>query len=174
MFFTEVPLGEPANMPGSVLALKNPSLPGGIDWNANTVHIWNNCVLNEDDNGNVTPLPQSIKNGCSATDFSNYAWLILPPNYRPNQVNSYRSGNIRVQGTYTMDASLIKQTRITERISSQFRLEAFNALNHYNYMLANINNSATDSNFGTIIPNTQSTQNTTNPRQIQLGFKVIW
>ena len=84
--------------------------------------------------------------------FSKYAWEILPPNYRPNQVNTSRSPNIRVQGTYTMDASLIKMTDITERVKFQFRLEGFNVLNHWNYMLANVNTTATDPNFGTIIP----------------------
>jgi hypothetical protein len=172
-FITDSPLGEPANMPGSIVALKNPGL-STVHWGANKVQINNNCVLNEDDTGAISPLPQSIANGCSATDWSGYAWLQLPPNYRPNQVNSYRSPNVRVQGTYTMDASLIKDTRITERIKGQFRAEAFNAFNHWNYMLANVNNTATDPNFGSIIPHTQSTQASVNPRSIQLGFKVIW
>ncbi|HWC99331.1 MAG TPA: carboxypeptidase regulatory-like domain-containing protein [Candidatus Sulfopaludibacter sp.] len=172
-FITESPLGEPANMPGSIVALKNPGL-STVHWGANKVQINNNCILNEDDTGAVAPLPQSVANGCSATDWSQYAWLQLPPNYRPAQVNSYRSPNVRVQGTYTMDASLIKETRVTERIHAQFRAEAFNALNHWNYMLANVNNTATDPNFGSIIPHTQSTQNTVNPRSIQLGFKVTW
>jgi hypothetical protein len=172
-FITDSPLGEPANMPGSIVALKNPGL-STVHWGANKVQINNNCILNEDDTGAISPLPQSIANGCSATDWSGYAWLQLPPNYRPNQVNSYRSPNVRVQGTYTMDASLIKDTRITERIKGQFRAEAFNALNHWNYMLANVNNTATDPNFGSIIPHTQSTQASVNPRSIQLGFKVIW
>jgi hypothetical protein len=136
--------------------------------------VVNNCILNEDDTGAITPLATSLSNGCSPTDFSGYAWLQLPPNYRPAQVNSYRSPDVRVQGTYTMDASLIKDTRITERVRAQFRAEAFNAFNHFNYMLANVSTSATDVNFGAIIPHTLSTQQTTNPRSIQLGFKVIW
>jgi len=172
-FITDSPLGEPANMPGSIVAIRNPGL-SNVHWGANKVQINNNCILNEDDTGAVAPLPQSIANGCSPTDWSQYDWLQLPPNYRPNQVNSYRSPNVRVQGTYTMDASFIKDTRITERVRAQFRAEAFNALNHWNYMLANVNNSATDPNFGSIIPNTQSTQASVNPRSIQLGFKVIW
>jgi len=172
-FITETPFGEPANMPGSIEALKNPGLPT-VHWGANKVQINNNCILNEDDTGAVAPLPASISNGCSATDWSQYAWLQLPPNYRPAQVNSYRSPNVRVQGTYTIDASLIKETRITERIHAQFRAEAFNAFNHFNYMLANVNNTATDANFGAIVPHTLGTTATVNPRSIQLGFKVLW
>jgi hypothetical protein len=172
-FITDSPEGEPANMPGSIVAIRNPGL-SNVHWGANKVQINNNCILNEDDTGAIAPLPQSIANGCSATDWSQYDWLQLPPNYRPNQVNSYRSPNVRVQGTYTMDASFIKDTRINERVRAQFRAEAFNALNHCNYMLANVNNTATDPNFGSIIPHTQSTQASVNPRSIQLGFKVIW
>ncbi len=172
-FITDSPLGEPANQSGSIVALKNPG-ESTVHWGANKVQIFNNCILNEDDTGAIAPLPTSIANGCSSTDWSQYAWLQLPPNYRPNQVNSSRSPNVRVQGTYTMDASLIKETRITERVRSQFRAEAFNALNHWNYMLANVNNTATDPNFGSIIPHTQSTQASVNPRSIQIAFKVIW
>ncbi len=172
-FVTDSPLGEPANQSGSIEALKNPG-QSTVHWGANKVQIFNNCILNEDDTGAIAPLPQSIANGCSATDFSQYAWLQLPPNYRPNQVNSSRSPNVRVQGTYTADISIIKDTRINERVRTQFRAEAFNAFNHWNYMLANVNNSATDPNFGSIIPHTQSTQASVNPRSIQLGFKVIW
>ena len=172
-FITDSPLGEPANQSGSLLPLGNPGAPN-VQWGANKVQIFKNCILNEDDTGAIAPLPSSIANGCSATDFSQYNWLQLPPNYRPNQVNSSRSPNVRVQGTYTADASVIKDTRINERVRAEFRAEAFNVFNHWNYMLANVNNSATDPNFGSIIPHTQSTQNTVNPRSIQLGFKVIW
>ena len=79
-----------------------------------------------------------------------------------------------MQGTYTLDASLNKMTQITERVKFEFRVEAFNAFNHWNYMLANINTSATDPNFGTITPHTLNTTSTVNPRSIQLGFKVLW
>lgn len=172
-FFTDSPLGEPANMPNGVFALKNPNL-GNVHWGAQKVQIWNNCVLTEDDNGAVTPLATSIANGCSATDFSNYDWLILPPNYRPNQTNSYRAPNIRVQGTYSMDSSIVKETRIRETLRLQLRAEAFNTMNHLNYMLGNINTSATSPNFGSIIPSTYNTQQVGQPRQIQLAAKLIW
>lgn len=171
-FYTFAPVGEPANLPNGVLPLHDPKL-SEVHWGANTVHLWGNCVLNQDDAGVVTALPYSLSAGCG-TDFSKYDWMILPPNYRPNQTNSYRSPNIRVQGTYTLDASIGKMTQITERVRFQFRAEAFNVFNHWNYMLANVNTSATDPNFGSIIPHLLSTQASVNPRSIQLGFKVLW
>jgi len=181
-FITESPEGEPTNLPNGVLPLGNPSAiaggtftPDNIHWGASKVQLWNNCSLTESDAGVITPTAQALANGCSATDFSHYAWLVLPPNFRPNQTNSYRAPNIRLQGTYTADASIAKMTRINERIALQFRAEAFNLFNHWNYMLANVNStSATSVNFGSIIPSTLSTQASVNPRSIQLGFKVIW
>ena len=172
-FVTDSPTGEPANLPNGVLPLKNPA-NSNVQWGANTVHLWNNCVLTQADNGVVTPTSTSIGLGCSATDFSNYDWLIMAPSFRPNQTNSYRSPNIRVQGTYTADASITKMTAITERLKFQFRAEAFNVFNHYNYMLGNVDTGATSVTFGAITPHTLSTQASTNPRSIQLGFKAIW
>lgn len=171
-FYTWAPLGEPANQPNGVIPLHDSKVQD-VHWGESTVRLWGNCVLNQDDAGVVTALPYSLQAGCG-TDFSKYDWLILPPNYRPNQVNSFRSPNVRVQGTYTMDASVTKMTTITERVKFQFRAEAFNVMNHWNYMLANVNTSATDPNFGAIIPRTLSTQASVNPRSIQLGFKVLW
>ena len=41
--------------------------------------------------------------------------------------------DVRTPGTVNWDLSLIKNTRITERFSLQFRAESFNVLNHVNY-----------------------------------------
>jgi hypothetical protein len=172
-FITESPLGEPANLPNGTVPLGNPALPN-VHWGANTVHIWNNCVLSTSDAGVITPTATSIGLGCSPTDFSGYGWIQLAPSFRPNQTNSFRSPNIRVQGTYTADASLAKITQITERLKFQFRAEAFNVFNHWNYMLGNITTDSNSVNFGAIVPHTLSTQASTNPRSIQLGFKAIW
>ena len=65
-------------------------------------------------------------------------------------------------------------TQITERLKFQFRAEAFNVFNHWNYMLANITNDPNSVNFGAIIPSTLGTTASVNPRSIQLGFKAIW
>jgi hypothetical protein len=173
-FITDSPRGEPVNMPNGLLPLKNPALDN-IQWGANKVQIYNNCSLTQSDAGVITPTANSVALGCSPTDFSNYGWLQLAPSFRPAQTNSYRSGQMRVQGTYTADASISKMTQITERVKFQFRAEGFNVLNHYNYMLGNINSGdPANVNFGAIVPHTLSTQASTNPRSVQLGFKAIW
>ena len=50
------------------------------------------------------------------------------PSYAPRETPD-RSGNIRMPSALTMDASLNKNFKVTERL--QFRAEAFNLLNHF-------------------------------------------
>jgi hypothetical protein len=169
-FITDSPRGQPANMPGSIVALKNPGL-STVHWGANKdqqqLHL---------ERGRYRSHRSAAAERRERLQRDRLVRIRLAAasSELPQPGELCRSPNVRVQGTDTMDASLIKDTRITERVKGQFRAEAFNALNHWNYMLANVNNSATGPNFGSIIPHTQSTQASVNPRSIQLGFKVIW
>jgi hypothetical protein len=139
------------------------------------VREWNPCVLRQDVNtGAIAPTPASIGLGCG-TDFSNnwgnYAWLettSYAPRYTP-----YRSGQIRVHHAFQMDASLLKTTKINERMRLQLGFEAFNLLNHNYYGRDNINTDPNSANFGSVIPAFVSTQNML-PRQIQVRFKFNW
>jgi hypothetical protein len=181
MFFLDPFKGFPANLPGNAIMLKDPAkTPGGgysgsPDWKAYQVREWNPCVLKQDPNtGAIAPTAQSIGLGCGA-DFSNnwgnYAWLettTYAPRYTP-----YRSGQIRVHHAFQMDMSLLKRTKITERISAQFGFEAFNAFNHNYFGRDNLNTNPESANFGSVIPSTVSTQNIL-PRQIQVRMKVSW
>jgi hypothetical protein len=129
-------------------------------------------VLQESNDGAIQPLAYSVADGCG-TDPSTYDWLVLPPSYSPS-VNPYRSGQIRMWGSFTLDASLNKTTKITERVSFQFRAEAFNVLNHFFDGYDHFNTNPLDPNFGTIFPGTTWIGNGVYPRQIQLGFKILW
>src|SRR5262249_53063548 len=73
-FITEEPEGEPVNMPNGLLPLKNNLSIPDIHWGANKVQIYNPCTLTENDSGVITPVANSIAQGCSPTDFSNYGW----------------------------------------------------------------------------------------------------
>jgi hypothetical protein len=70
---------------------------------------------------------------------------------------------------FDFSPSLIKNFKITERVSFQFRAESFNVLNHTNFALPGSNNAAhnkiTDSAFGTA-------GTVFNPRQLQFGAKI--
>jgi hypothetical protein len=77
-------------------------------------------------------------------------------------------------GFTTVDFSIFKNTRITERIKAQFRAEFFNIMNHPNFAAPNFLNDANNSigtpNAGVIA----SSVGLTPSRQIQLGLKLVW
>ena len=76
-------------------------------------------------------------------------------------------------GLATFDFSLLKDTRITEKLGLQFRAEFFNILNHANFNTPNLitYTSATGAPSPTagVITSTSTTS-----RQIQFGLKLIW
>ena len=74
-------------------------------------------------------------------------------------------------GLAEVDASLFKNTAISERVNLQFRAEAFNVLNHTNLGTPN----ATVFSAGAISPSAGLiTTTTTTSRQIQFGLKLIF
>lgn len=81
----------------------------------------------------------------------------------------YRFGNagkgiIEGPGLATVDVSLLKDTRITERVGLEIRGEFFNAFNHPNF--GNPNGTLGSATFGRV------TSTTTDPRRIQLGARL--
>jgi hypothetical protein len=86
------------------------------------------------------------------------------------QTTPARWGNLRDPWATTYDASLIKNTRIREGINSQFRFEAFNALNTPVFS-SDPNLTPTSTNFGKIIrDNGQSNAS----RSLQFGFRLMF
>jgi hypothetical protein len=77
-----------------------------------------------------------------------------------------RFANLRQDPTNNVDASIIKNNRLSERINLQLRMEAFNALNHAVFAAPNL--TATDSSFGRI------TGQTNLERRVQLGARLVW
>jgi hypothetical protein len=87
----------------------------------------------------------------------------LSYNYRT--LNS-RFAGVRGDGINQFNVSLIKNTRITESKTVQFRAEGINALNHPQF--TNPNTSPTSSAFGMV------TDEKSAGRAIQLGLKFLW
>ena len=52
---------------------------------------------------------------------------------------STRFNGVRADGINNFDLSLFKNVRFKERVTAQFRLEGFNALNHVQFDLPNKN-----------------------------------
>jgi hypothetical protein len=77
-----------------------------------------------------------------------------------------RFGNLRLPPTNNVDGSIIKNTRIRERVSLQYRCEFFNAFNHPVFNGPNL--TPTNSAFGTV----GSVYNL--ERHIQMALRMTW
>ena len=75
-------------------------------------------------------------------------------------------GSLRRDATNNVDFSVIKNTKIWERVALQYRVEAFNGFNHAVFSGAQL--SPTSSNFGKItgVSNLE--------RHIQMGLRLSW
>lgn len=167
--------GEPNDLPGNVLQLRDPQTnigwDGNTDWKAHQIRGWSPCVVRQFNDGSLVPTATALAAGCG-NDISQYVWL-WTAGYAPRLTPS-RSGQIRKQTFNNVDMSLLKNTMIGERARVEFGVEAFNAFNR-NYFGRN-NGFITDPNspnFGTVFPSQASNQNIY-PRQVQLRFKFYW
>lgn len=163
--------GERANLPANAVRLRD-SRVKNINWNQYQVRGWGNCVLNQDVNGNITPMQYSIAAGCSATDFSSYDWLVIPT-ISGQQVSPSGAGDLRMKPYVDSNLALSKDFVFVERLRIRLRAEATNALNHFNYLTARFNTNPNDAAFGTSFPALTPTLDAP-PRVIQIGMKVSW
>jgi hypothetical protein len=158
--------GQLWSLPSNVIQLKDPRRE--IDWNASRVQAIEPCVLRWNENNTVTMMRYSeVDYGCKDAH-----WLVVPrfnPRYTP-----FRSPNIRLQGTFMVDASLNKTTQITEKLRLQFRAEVFNVLNSFFLVRSQFNNNPENANFGSVEKAAVSAPNSNYPRQIQLAIKLLW
>ncbi len=160
--------GEPLDLPGNVIMLKDPRVKP--DWKAHQVRFWQPCVLRQFDDGSIRPQQFSIDRGCG-TDPANYHWL-MTAGYAP-RATPFRSGQMRAHSAFTLDASLLKTTYIGERARFEFGIEAFNAFNHNYFGRERGVTDPNNPNFGTMFPNAAWTGNGY-PRQVQLRMKFYW
>lgn len=105
---------------------------------------------------NVSGVPNSVLANAQSTGQFLYHLRTLPTTF----------SNLRQDGQNNFDASIIKKIDIAEQAYLQFRMEAFNILNHPTFQAPNLQ--VTSANFGMI--NTQANR----PRQLQLGVRFVF
>jgi hypothetical protein len=103
------------------------------------------------------------------SEWYNPACFVLPQVGTPGDIG--RTSLIG-PGLFDIDFALMKNTRIKERMNTQFRAEFFNILNHPNFGIPNtstfVSGGAISQTAGVI------TTTTTYQRQIQFGLKIIF
>ncbi len=166
----ELPFGNGRRLLGSARGIGGHIVSG---WQAQGVYTgqsgqalgFGNSIFNGD--LRAIPLPKSQRTPDrwfnTGAGFETNSARQLAFNYRA--LNS-RFNGIRGDGINQFNLSLIKNTRITESKTFQFRAEAINAMNHVQF--TNPNTSPSNRAFGTV------TDEKSTGRAIQLGFKFLF
>jgi hypothetical protein len=128
------------------------------------------CVAIMNNDGSITLQPYSATLvGCTK---DNYDFLRLP-RYAP-RLSSFRESKLRGHSVPIWDVSINKMTNITETTKIQFRVEAFNVTNTYQYDRVYFNRDINNGNFGSMFPWQAGNTDVSYPRNIQLAVKFIW
>ena len=115
----------------------------GLDWSTSRIVGVRPCVARMANDGSVTMQSFSLSAGCTEPNF------IVTPSYTP-RFTDYEDGRIRLHTTPLADISFIKNTRVTESTSIEFRAEAFNAFNTFQLYAIQFDNNPNSATFGTI------------------------
>ena len=121
---------------------------------------WGNVIYY---GGDIQLDPRNINRTFDASRFNTNSQQQLASNIR---TFGSRFSNLRVNGVNNLDASLLKNFKIVEKVRIQFRFEAFNALNRAEFDTPILN--PVNSNFGKI----QAQANL--PRRIQMALRLVW
>jgi hypothetical protein len=163
--------GMPWALPTNAIYLKDARIPHG--WGPEKIQFIKPCVIKQNDDFSITKLGFSQDYGCTSPN-----WELYNTTYNP-RYTPYYDPRIRYQTIRMADISLNKMTQLNERFRVQFRAEAFNVANSFFVTQGSsstqmINNTADSANFGTLYKSAVSATQSNYPRQLQLGFKLIW
>jgi hypothetical protein len=120
--------------------------------------------------GNSVCDPVRVPLGCAGATFA------IP---NSGTATNYHFGNfgrnvIIGPGFNNVDFSLIKRTRITERLGTEFRVEAFDVLNHANLGQPGRTAQLGNSNFGVIFNTRFPPGDSGSARQLQFAMKLTF
>jgi len=156
--------GTPWGLPGGLEYQHNAKLNRSVDKGTGYIRGVAACVDNTDnETGAHTAYSNNYTGTCSQANF------VVRPSYGATQ-NVVFTG-VRIPNLQQFDANLAKNFAIVNDVKLQFRLEAFNALNHPLWQLG-YEGSASDPNFGTIQRGARGQSNL--PRQVQVALKLVW
>jgi hypothetical protein len=113
---------------------------------------------------NVSCDPMASGDDRTISNWFNRSCVSVPTDPSQPFGNAGRN-SVRGPNFWQLDLAVSKTFGIAGPMKFEFRLEAFNLLNHTNFRAPNGNRSA--GAFGTIT-------STYDPRQLQLGFKLLW
>ena len=115
---------------------------------------------------NLVSHPEITEIGSPAFDITRFERAANRQLDRNIRTFGSRFANLRADGISNLDASLIKNVNITERVVAQVRAEMFNALNRATYNEPDTN--PTSGTFGRI------TSAANLPRALQLALRLRW
>ena len=118
--------------------------------------------------------PVSMAAQCTANSFPNAAPAPTGQVYCANLFGNLGRNQIVGPRLFDLDFSVFKNFRITERISTQFRVEMFNVLNHPSFFVPFDNEALLNTNGSAISSGGVIDTTSTDPRQIQFGLKINW
>ena len=113
---------------------------------------------------NVVCDPYPSASEQSITNWFNKACVVAPTDPSQPFGNAGRN-TVRGPNLWTFDVAAVKQVKLSGETRLELRLEAFNLFDRANFTAPNGNRSA--GAFGTIT-------STYDPRQLQLGVKLLW
>jgi len=116
---------------GRPIGVTGPTTSGSSQAGSVTAGIATRPNLNPNVNVKVSHAGRSQLYKTGYLQWFNPAAFVDPPDYTFGNAPREFS-NVRGPGTVNIDMSLFKTTKITERSSFEFRIEAYNALNHDN------------------------------------------
>ncbi len=127
-------------------------------------------------NTNCFTLPSAPASMASQCDPNSFGGTQTPPAGRvfcQNLIGDLGRNQIVGPSLFDMDFSIFKNFRVTEQITTQFRVEMFNVLNHPSFLPPLNNEAVLNAADGTVPGNAGVVDTTsTDPRQIQFGLKI--
>jgi hypothetical protein len=133
--------------PGKAISSGNrvvKTLIGG--WQLNAISVMQDglplVIRGANNNAANRPNSTGVSAKLSSDERTRFRWFdtsqfVNPPAWTFGNVGRTLP-DVRGPGIFNIDASVVKNTKLTERFTIQFRAEAFNALNHVNYMNPNV------------------------------------